>query len=106
MTTQGSESWRNVSPVPPARAKQLASSRGLLGEFLAEAFEATFSRNVDEVMFETFPDGLYATLYVSGRDATSHNVWAVSMASALSDAGVEVSVVVRPSSDRLEAASG
>jgi hypothetical protein len=74
-----------------------------MGEFLATRFTAAFSMDVDEVMFESFPDGLYATLYVGGPGATSHNVWAVGMASALSDAGVEVNVVVRPSTDRLEA---
>lgn len=105
MTTQGRESWRNVPPVPRSLAEQLAASRKSLGDFLAERFESTFSRSVDEVMFESFPDGLYATLYVSGTDSTSHNVWAVAMASALSDAGVEVNVVVRPSSDRLEVAA-
>jgi hypothetical protein len=81
----------------------LVASRRSLSDFLAERFRETFSREVDEVMFEAFPDGLYATLYVTGTDSTSHNVWAVSMASALSDSGVEVNVVIRPSSDRLEA---
>lgn len=103
MATHGRESWRNVPPVPRSLAEQLANSRGFLGDFLAERFQSAFSRSVDEVMFESFPDGLYATLYVSGADSTSHNVWAISMASVLSDAGVEVNVVVRPSSDRLEA---
>lgn len=101
--TQRHEAWRDVPPVPRSQAEQLAASRQSLREFLAEQFTAAFARTVDEVMFESFPDGLYATLYVSGATATSLNVWAVSMASALSDAGVEVHVVVRPSSDRLEA---
>jgi hypothetical protein len=58
--------------------------------------------HVEEVTFETFPDGLYATLYAQGKRATAHNVWAVAMSAALRDAGVEVSVVVLPSSDRQE----
>lgn len=106
MTMQGREAWRHVPPVPRSQAEQLGASRRSLGEFLSEEFGKAFSRGVDEVMFETFPDGLYATLYVDGAGATSHNVWAVSMASALSDAGVDVHVVVRPSSDRLEAVGG
>lgn len=53
-------------------------------------------------MFDTFPDGLYATLYAEGKRATAHNVWAVTISEALRDAGVEASVVVLPSSDRLE----
>lgn len=103
--SQGNERWRNVSPVPLARVRELAASRGALDEFLTEAFESTFSRSVDEVIFDSFPDGLGATMYVTGRDSRSHNVWAVKMASELSAAGVEVSVVVRPTSDRLEAVS-
>jgi hypothetical protein len=103
MTIRGREAWRRVPPVPRSQAEQLASSRHALGAFLTEQFERAFSRRIDEVMFETFPDGLYVTLYADGAGATSHNVWGVSMASALSDAGVDVHVVVRPSSDRLEA---
>ena len=104
MTTHGKEAWREVPPIPRSQGEQLASSREALGTFLAARFKSTFRRNVEEVMFETFPDGLFATLYVSGADSTAHNVWGVSMSSALSDAGVEVNVVVRPESDRLEAA--
>ena len=103
MTTRGSEAWRNVPPIPRSQSQQLAASRRSLGEFLTERFKNAFAREVEEVMFETFPDGLYATLYVSGARSTAHNVWAVSMSSALDDAGVEVHVVVRPASDRLEA---
>lgn len=102
MTMQGREAWRHVPPIPRWQADEFGASRRSLGKFLAEQFTKTFSHGVEEAMFETFPDGLYVTLYVEGSAATSHNVWAVSMASALSDAGVEVHVVVRPASDRLE----
>lgn len=101
VTAQGKEAWRDVPPIPRSQGEQLASSRKSLQSFLAEQFKSNFHRNVEEVMLETFPDGLFATLYVSGADSTDHNVWGVSMSSALADAGVEVNVVVRPESDRL-----
>ena len=102
MTPTPQETWRQVPPVARSEAARLARSRRALGEFLVEQFDQTFHRHVDEVLFETFPDGLYATLYVEGVAVASHNVWAVDMASALSDAGVEVHVVVRSSSDRID----
>jgi len=103
MTEAAQEKWRNVRPLRRSEAEGLNVSRGALGQFLADQFEEAFGLKVDEVMFETFPDGLYATLYVEGAGATAHNVWAVAVASALSDAGVDVNVVVRATSDRLEA---
>ncbi len=100
--TQQNEAWRNVAPVPRSVAEDLTRSRRELGQFLTARFTEAFGVHVEEVMFETFPDGLYATMYVAGRRATEHNVWAALVSSALRDAGVEVSVVVLPSSDRLE----
>jgi hypothetical protein len=102
MTPTPREIWKEVPPVARSEAARLARSRRALGEFLAAQFDDTFHRHVDEVLFETFPDGLYTTLYVEGAAVGSHNVWAVDMASALSDAGVDVHVVVRSSSDRIE----
>jgi hypothetical protein len=103
MTAAAQEKWRNVRPLGRSEAEGLSASRRALGEFLIGEFVKAFDLRVDEVMFETFPDGLYATLYVDGAAVAAHNVWAVTMASALSDAGVDVNVVVRATSDRLEA---
>jgi hypothetical protein len=101
--TATQEKWRQVPPVSRSEAAQLGASRRALGEFLAEHFTKAFRLAIEEVLFETFPDGLYATLYVDGVAVRAHNVWAVTIASALSDAGVEVHVVVRAASDRIDA---
>lgn len=101
MSSELDARWKHVSPVSLSEGERLLSSRLALGEFLATRFQQVFDINVDEVLFETFPDGLYATLYVSESDIVAHNVWAVALASALSDAGVDVSIVVRSVSDRL-----
>jgi hypothetical protein len=100
MTAATRERPTRVVPVRRSEAVRLATSRRTLSEFLVAHFEKAFGQRVDETMFETFPDGLCATLYVDGTCVPSHNLWGVNMASALSDAGVEVQVVVRSSSER------
>lgn len=102
LPAQETDAWRHVEPIAPSDAERFQASRRALGEFLASRFAGAFGVEVDEVLFETFPDGLYATLYVSGRGLSAHNVWAVAMSSRMREAAVEVSVVVLPSSSRLE----
>ena len=102
MITGAARDWRYVAPIARADAERLQRSDSALGRFLAERFTQAFGKQVEEVLFETFPDGLAVTLFVEGRDRVSYNVWGAAVASALADAGVEVSVVVRPGSDRFE----
>lgn len=89
------------APRARSEAEHLATSHRALGEFLAERFGNAFLRKVDEGMFEAFPDR-------SVRDALRERAEFDGIqclgrqASALADAGVDVDVVVCPSSDRLE----
>jgi hypothetical protein len=101
MTAAAQEEWRNVAPVGRSDGMRLAASRVALADFLTIRFSDTFHRKVEEVLFEGFPDGLAATLFIAGKLQVPHNVWAVLIADALADAGVEVHVVVRAASDRL-----
>lgn len=101
-SAQRDDAWRDVAAVPRSLVEDFVRSRRALGEYLSTRFTEAFGLHVDEVAFETFPDGLFATLYVAGKRATAHNVWAVAISAALREAGVEVSAVVLPSSDRLE----
>jgi hypothetical protein len=97
-----SEPWRTVPLVPRHVANELNESPSRLGRYLSEAFQNMFGLEVGQVTFDMFPGGLFATLYVEGKEATAHNVWAVNMAAGLQDAGVEVNVVVLPASSRHE----
>lgn len=97
--------WRRMLPVPAGLVEAVRTSRATLSDYLSRAFEASFGGSPREVVYESFPEGLFAGLVIDGKLATEHNVWAVMIATALRDAGLNVNVFVRAASE-LEEAEG
>ncbi|MCC6526069.1 MAG: hypothetical protein IT373_25705 [Polyangiaceae bacterium] len=90
---------RPLSPVTKNEADRLLASRTALAQFVMTAFRDTFGADIDTVMFDAFPDGLWLTLVTPAAVRPAHNLWAMDLAEVLREASVPIHVVVRSQAD-------
>ena len=94
--------WNNVPPVPWDLQEMVSVSPTYLSEFLMAAFNYTFAIQPVDVVYCSFPDGLYAGVLLDEPCLIGYNAWAVAVSSRLRSAGIHVCVFVRAAADYLQ----
>jgi len=90
--------WQNLLPLPWDIADAAEDSTMLSG-ILMDSFEASFGMRPLEVIYDSFPNDLFAGVLIEGDPVNAHNVWGLLIGSRLHHAGVDITVVVRAASE-------